>query len=154
MSDRCSGCGMGIEGGTAGCGEIFNAFLERDFSDPAYFRYHRMVVDTYSLQHPDRYCASAKSLAAHLAGIYWMMEKSDARAVGSEALQRWLNGKSALVKPKLPAFRGKITIADVRAATPDQYGKAVETWARETWRAYASLHEVAREWIEAALAIK
>ena len=64
--ERCSGCGLVVPGGTAGCQAIMDEVLARDFSDVLYFRVHRMMVDTYSLQHPERYCASAKSLAAHL----------------------------------------------------------------------------------------
>lgn len=149
---RCDGCGLEIQGGTTACGEIFQQFLERDFSNPAYYRYHRMLVDTYSLQHPARYCVSAKSLAAHLAGLCALLEGDESRAVGSQALQKWLDGKRLLVKPEIPANRGQITIADVRASEGHEaYDVAVERWARATWEAYSSLHSVARQWIQDAV---
>ena len=110
-----------------------------------------MTVDTYSLQHPDRYCISAKSLAAHLTGLCWLLELAGNRAVGSESLRRWLDGQPRMEKPAVPSFRGRLTVADVRdAADPDAYARAVEAWARSTWEAYASLHSLAHHWIEQA----
>jgi hypothetical protein len=149
----CSGCGLVLRGGTVGCQAIMDELLARDFSDIAYFRVHRMMVDTYSLQHPDRYCASAKSLAAHLTGLCWLIEHRGSRAVGSESLRRWLNGKPPIEKPELPAFRGRLTVADVRdSSDPEAYAQEVERWARSTWDAYSSLHSLARQWIHQALA--
>ena len=128
--------------------------LGRDFSDVLYFRVHRLMVDTYALQHPERYCASAKSLAAHLSGLCSILERGGSRARGSDALRRWLDGGRAdLEKPELPARRGELTIADVRGAEgPVAYDEAVERWARSTWEAYAPLHGLARSWVEAATA--
>jgi hypothetical protein len=140
-----------IEGGTAGCRAIFEELIARDFSDLGYFSVHRMLVDTYSLQHPDSYCRSAKSLAAHLCGLCQILETEANRAVGDAALRRWLDGKVSLAKPEIPAFRGDLTIASVRdATTPADHAAAVDRWAESTWRAYASLHDLARDWLERA----
>src|SRR4029079_19502160 len=89
--DTCAGCGAAIAGGSAGCQALFEQFSGRDFSDPAYFRTHLLVVDAYALQHPERYCASAKSLAAHLLDLCWLIEQGGDAAVGNVALQHWLN---------------------------------------------------------------
>jgi Family of unknown function (DUF5946) len=97
-------------------GPLREELVARDFTDVMYGRLHRMAVDIYCLQHPDRYCASAKSLAAHLMGLCWFMTHTGTRAIGPEALRAWLDGTPRLEKPKLPSFRGKLTIADVRAA--------------------------------------
>lgn len=151
-AERCTGCGLVVPGGTAGCQQIADALWAREFGDVTYFRVHRMTVDTYCLQHPDRYCASAKSFAAHLTGLCWLLEHGGPRAVGSEALRRWLNGAVRLEKPEIPVLRGKLTVTDVRdAADPEAYARAVEDWARSTWEAYASLHSLARDWIQQAL---
>lgn len=151
--DRCTECGAEVEGGTAGCQAIMEEFLARDFSDPTYFRVHRMLVDTYALQHPDRYCASAKSLVAHLSGLCWLIEHEGSKALGSQSLGRWLNGSPHIKKPPIPAYRGAVNIVDVRGA-PDasSYAESVESWARSTWKAYAELHSLARQWIRQALA--
>jgi hypothetical protein len=119
--------------------------LARDFSNVSYFRVHRMMVDVYSLQHPDRYCASAKSLAAHVTGLGALLERGGSRAVGVEALRRWLEGDPGIEKPVIPSFRGRLTIADVfRAPDPQAFAEAVERWARSTWEAYSALQPLAR----------
>ena len=41
----CTGCGLWIEGGPAGCRRLFDHILARDFSDVSYFRVHRLLVD-------------------------------------------------------------------------------------------------------------
>lgn len=152
-SERCAGCGLAVPGGTAGCQAILDELLARDFSDVAYFRVHRMMVDTYSLQHAERYCASAKSLAAHLIGLCDLLERGGSRAVGTDSLRRWLDGTPRLKKPPIPSFRGSLTVADVRAAPdPEAYARAVDRWSRSTWDAYSTLHSVARDWIDQALA--
>jgi hypothetical protein len=151
--ERCAACGMPVEGGETGCQKMFEELLARDFGNVLYFRSHRMLVDTYALQHPERYCASPKSLAAHLTGLCWLLERDGNRAVGGEELRRWLNGNPAIEKPALPARRGDLTIASVVATRdPETHGRAVEAWARSTWEAYAALHPLARRWIEAAVA--
>ncbi|MHB9091486.1 MAG: DUF5946 family protein [Chloroflexota bacterium] len=70
----CSGCGRVLPGGTEGCQALFQAVGARAVRDLAYARTRLLTVDTYCLQHPDRYCRSAKSLAAHLAGLCWSLE--------------------------------------------------------------------------------
>lgn len=150
-SGRCVGCGLKVPGGTDGCREIFDEIVGRDFTDARYFLNHRLLVDVYSLQHPDRYCASAKSLAAHLCGLCEILERGASRAVGSEALRRWLDGARELDEPELPAERGALTIDDIRGAeTPEEHARRVEAWARATWAAYAPLHALAREWLDRA----
>ena len=149
--DRCEGCGLEVAGGSVGCQALFDEMLARDFSDAAYFGTHRLLVDTYSLQHPDRYCASAKSLAAHLCGLAQILEQDASSAVGDAALRRWLDGKRPIEKPALPTFRGALTIADVHAAkNASEHRQAVDRWAHAVWQAYAPLHEIARRWISEA----
>jgi len=107
----------------------------------------RLTIDVYCLQHPDRYCVSAKSLAAHLTGLCWALEHGISEG-GLRELQRRLDGRRHLVKPPLPADRGTLTVGDIAGvAGPDEYMKALDAWARSTWAAYADLQETARGWI-------
>jgi hypothetical protein len=150
----CSGCDLRIAGGDAGCRALWDEQLATDFGDARYFRVHRLMVDTYCLQHPATHCASAKSFAAHLTGLCWALEQDGDRAVGNEALRRWLNGSVAIERPEPPPHRGALTIADVRAARdPVEHARIVEGWARATWEAYAPLHPLAHRWIQQALAV-
>ena len=147
------GCGLLIEGGTAGCQAMFDEFRVREMSELASsYASTRLSVDVYCLQHPDRYCVSAKSLAAHLTGVGWAVERGGGEW-GLRQLQRWLDTGPKLEKPAPPAGRGALTIADVASAEDtDAYVAALDRWARSTWAAYSELHEIARRWIDSAVA--
>jgi len=152
MIEPCSGCGLAVPDGTRGCDAILHELSARDFEDLRYFRVHRLMIDAYCLQHPDRYCRSAKSLAAHLVSLCLILEHGADAATGSPCLQRLLDGAPQLERPAVPAFRGALTIADVRDAdNPDAYAQAVRSWAEAVWRAYAALHPFAHDWAERTL---
>ena len=138
-----------IAGGTDGCQRLVDEFRAREMSElaPSY-AWTRLTVDVYCLQHPDRYCVSAKSLAAHLTGLAWTLEHGVDQGAGLRKLQRSLDGRVDRAKPPIPRERGKLTIADVTAA--HDYTAAVDAWARSTWEAYSPLHETARAWIARA----
>ncbi len=153
--ERCDGCGLAASGGARGCEAILHGLSARDFEDLRYFRVHRLMIDAYCLQHPERYCRSAKSLAAHLVSLCLILEHGADAATGSSCLQRLLDGTPQLERPALPAFRGALTIADVRDAdSPDAYAQAVRRWAEAVWRAYAALHPFARDWAARCLRLR
>jgi hypothetical protein len=93
MVFHCSGCGVQIEGGTAGCRALFDGLALRRFSELAYAQLQFKMVDTYAVQHPDEFCSSAKSLAAHLCGLCIAQEQRNgltarrARKHGSASIQ-------------------------------------------------------------------
>lgn len=106
------------------------------------------MVDCYCLQHPDAFCRSAKSLAAHLCGLAEVMEHGGHMATGPQSLQRWLNGNPGLAKPDLPRSRGSVTVAALASITdPQQHATEVGRWAKSVWEAYEPLHALAREWL-------
>ena len=151
MESPCPSCGVIVEGGAEGCQELFEHLGVRTFKNFAFARFHRMAVDAYSLQHPDRYCASAKSLMAHLGGLCCAFDHNNDPAAHS-ALQRSLNGTVSLTKPELPHKRGALTIAHALSSeNPDHYEKNVKEWAQAAWDAYSPLHPYARSWITRAL---
>jgi hypothetical protein len=151
--DRCQGCGLVIARGADGCQDLFDAFRVREVRELAPdYRSTRLTIDVYCLQHPERFCVSAKSLAAHLTGVAWSIEH-DGSERGLQTLQRWLNAPGDLIKPALPPHRGILTIADLDSATNlEDYAARLRGWAESTWAAYGPLHNVARAWIKAAFA--
>jgi hypothetical protein len=153
VSDACPGCGLAIAGGIEGCQRLFEAIGLREYDDMRFARYHRIVVDVYAMQHPDRYGRSAKSFAAHLTGLCaWIDDESASQSVNA-SVQRWLSGPSPIVKPPLPPSYGAITIGElVDAEDRVPYGETLRRWARSTWDAYAPLHATARSWV--AIAVK
>jgi hypothetical protein len=152
---RCSGCGLAVEGGDAACHRFFEDLTARSFTDIRFGGVHRMVVDIYALQHPDRYCISAKSLAAHLCGLCEIVERGGNPTLPNKALRAWLDGPSDLLRPELPKERGAMTIGDVRTiAAPEAYREAVRNWADSVWAAYRPLHALARQWLDQALSAR
>jgi uncharacterized protein DUF5946 len=146
-AEPCRGCGWVVEGGVEGCRARFDALVARDFADALFFAVHRLFVDTYSVQHPDRFCRSAKPLAAHLVGLGLILEGGASPATGAAFLNRWLNGPGELVKPRLPAERGTVTLGDVQAIDePGPWREAVRVWAEAAWEAYRDLQPLARRW--------
>jgi len=144
----CAGCGLLTSSGTEGCQTIFNELGARAYSDVSFGRVHRLLVDTYCLQHPP-YIESAKSFAAHLLGVCAALEHENNPAIVN-AIHHWLNGTARLEKPGLPEFRGAVTIASVAEAAgaePPVYARAVRQWARSTWAAYGPYHALAHRWI-------
>jgi len=111
---------------------------------------HNLVVDAYSMQHPEDCCRSAKSYAAHLCGLCCAIE------LGGDpklywAIPRWLDGKVELEKPPLLVVRGRLTIADIGASADADHPAQVRAWAANVWEAYAVQHEIARAWMRVAL---
>ncbi len=132
------------------CKEIFDIIIATEFSDFRYAKFHRLTVDTYSLQHPDPYLISAKSFAAHLTGMCCAREYDNDRNL-LRILQQWLNGKKQLEKPKLLDNLGSLTISYVvSAGDGTEHAKLVKEWAENVWDAYALYHNLAREWTETA----
>lgn len=153
LHDRCQACGAEVRGGRAGCQRLFNEVIAREFGDSRYAREHRLMVDAYSLQHPDEYMRSAKSYAAHLTGAYVAIE-CGAVAETNRAIQQWLNGSKALHRPDQPepGKRGTLTILHVHMATdPDDHVRRVREWARSVWQAWRIYHPIAKKWTDEAL---
>ncbi len=126
--DVCEGCGLHVAGGTAGCQAMFDEFRAREMSElaPSYAS-TRLTVDVYCLQHPDRYCVSAKSLAAHLTGVGWAVERGGGEW-GLRQLQRWLDTGPKLEKPALPGGNSALTIADVASAATSRPAGSTRRW--------------------------
>ena len=151
MSEACASCGLVVRGGSEGCQRLFESIGLREYEDMRFARYHRVVVDVYALQHPDRYGRSAKSFAAHLTGLCaWIDDEAAAPSVNA-AVQRWLSGPSPIQRPALPGTYGAVTIRElVDAGDPVRYGEGLRRLAHATWDAYAPLHSTARGWIATA----
>jgi len=147
-SDACEDCGAFVAGGRDACLKLFEEILAREFSDYRYGRIHRLTVDAYSLQHPDKYMRSGKSFAAHLTGMCAALEHQDAPAL-NQAVQRWLSTNPQVLKPAhLPERRGALSITYIySAADADEHVKRVREWARDVWGAWAEHQELARRLI-------
>jgi hypothetical protein len=153
--DSCPHCGAEGVGGEEGCNALFQEVVGREFGQPELFQIHRLTVDAYSLQHPDRYMRSAKSAVAHLTGMSWAME-GDLDPNTSIALSRFLDGTPHFERPEPmppPLERGGLTILHIHSASDSaEHVRRVKDWARDTWVAWANHHDQARRWVEEAKA--
>jgi hypothetical protein len=145
----CPACGARL-GRRVGCQAAFEELSARAWADPTRASLHNLVVDTYAMQHPEEYCRSAKSYAAHLTGLCFAIEGDGGREE-YWAIARWLDGRVTLTRPEDVAFRGSMTIADVLGLSePQEYAAQVRAWASGVWIAYAAHHALAHEWLNAA----
>lgn len=147
----CEDCGATTAGGRAGCLRLFEEVIALEFSDYRYGRIHRLTVDAYSLQHPDKYMLSGKSFAAHLTGMCAALEYDDAPVL-NRAVQRWLGTNPRVEKPaRLPEFKGGLTITYIRGASDaEEHTRRVREWAQEVWAAWSEHHALARRLIAEA----
>jgi hypothetical protein len=153
IRDRCPECGTAAPGGRAGCQALFDELATPVPGERGLGAQRDLAFDAYCMQHPDTYCRSAKSYAAHLTRLCCGVEHGgDPRVY--RAIQRRLNGTVALAKPKVLAERGRLTIADLRGAgSPEELQRLAQAWAEDVWKAYTSQHELAREWVKSALSV-
>ena len=151
--DACEDCGAVVAEGRAGCLQLFQEILAREFSDYRYARIHRLTVDAYSLQHPDKYMHSGKSFAAHLTGMCAAIEREDVSSI-NQVIQKWLSTNPQIEKPAhIPERRGDLTITYIHsAADADEHIERVREWAREVWTAWAEHDDLARRLIAEAVA--
>ena len=150
----CPACGAIVAGGRDGCQAVFDELTARAYADLAYTRVRDLAFDTYCMQHLESYCRSAKSYAAHLTRLCCGLEyDGDPRIY--EAIQHWLNGAAKVEKPQVLSRLGSMTVMDVRnAPNAEEHARLVRDWAANVWEAYRPQHDLAREWIRAALAAK
>jgi len=143
MTETCPDCGAPV-GGREECQKLFDAVLARQFSEALYFNVHRTTVDCYSLQHPERYCASFKSFAAHLTGLCCAMEFNREPNM-MRAIHTGLDGPDQRTRPPFVEQRGEITIESVHGASDlVSHREAVQSWANSVWKAWSRYHDLAR----------
>jgi hypothetical protein len=141
----CPACGAPL-GGRDGCQAQFDQLSARAWESPLRGGMHNLVVDAYALQHPEDYCVSAKSYAAHLTGLCCGVEHPGDQKLYWQ-IPRWLDGAAAVVKPPILETRGRKTIASIADIADDVYQSAVRQWASAVWTAYQSQHYLARGWL-------
>src|SRR5579864_5713796 len=97
-AETCPSCGARVAGGSAGCQALFNELGARSYNNPGYAAVHELLVDTYCLQHPELYCHSAKSYAAHLTRMCCGIERGGDRKI-YRAIHIWLSSPGEIEKP-------------------------------------------------------
>jgi hypothetical protein len=129
-----------------------DAIMALAHTDVRYAGAYRLALDAYCMQHPEEYCISAKSYAAHLTGLCCGLEHHG-NPNDYWAIARWLNGPTTLQRPLTLPARGTLNVAYLQEGSPPaEYALRVREWAASVWEAYASQQPLARDWLHAALA--
>jgi GNAT superfamily N-acetyltransferase len=144
-AEPCPSCGA-LLGGRSGCQALFDRLSAEAWTSPLQAGVHNLVVDTYAMQHPEEYCRSAKSYAAHLTALCCGVECSGNQTL-YWAIPRWLDGPATPEKPPLIKCQSRMTIADVRDPGA-KYPELVRLWALNVWEAYSAQHALARHWLD------
>lgn len=130
---------------------LFDELTIQAYNYPHYATVQALAFDTYCMQHPETYCRSAKSYAAHLMRLCCGVEH-DGNPAMYAAIRHWLDGAMIIQKPTVLTSFGSIIIVDVRAAcNSTEHQQRVRVWATHVWDAYATQHELAHNWLQLAL---
>ncbi len=148
----CPACGARVTGGRDGCQALWDEVHAQALQVVGGLPLPEAAFDAYCLQHPETYCVSAKSYAAHLTRLCCGVEHpGDARVLA--AIQRWLNGSPRLQKPALLPNRGQICVTEVwQAGSAAERSRTARAWVLNVWQAYTPQQALARLWLNSAVA--
>lgn len=159
-TDTCFSCGgeyPDIEGPThrymsssPGCWAVYGEVLAREYSDPQYFRVHRLTVDSYAVQHPGSPSRqSIHSVGLHLIRLCLFLEHGLAAEAANAAMLEAGKHKHDFVWLEPPETLGDITVSDVAKATDaSEHIRRVRAWARSAWEAWSVHHATIRSFLE------
>jgi Family of unknown function (DUF5946) len=158
----CPGCGLALPeleapthahlGASPACWALYGQLLVHAYRDDACSRVHRLIVDTYSVQHPGGAEPPAiHSLGLHLTGLALLLERGVGPQQATKLLARICQRQPAFRSLEPPLPNGSITVSDVLAVPPGERAQAVERWARDVWDVWEPHHATARSWIDAGL---
>ncbi len=132
-----------------GCWAIYGEILAREYSDPVYFRIHRLTVDAYAVQHPgftDR--QSIHSVGVHLIRLCLFLEHNLTAENANDAMLEAGKNKHNFIWLKPPGSLGRITAADVvKAKNISEHEELVRAWAQSAWEAWSVHHHTIRSWL-------
>lgn len=131
-------------GAIAECWDVYGDILNKEFSDPAYFKVHRTTVDAYGAQHignqDDR--RARQSANIHLIALYLTVSQ---KASNKDVLTFIRNATTIkrdwppLIQRKNPQW---LTVQDsVKTDNPSSHARLVTQWAQSVWEAYADCHQ-------------
>jgi hypothetical protein len=159
LSDPCDGCGL--PAGREACRELFRdvSLRVRALAWTGSLKTWRLMHDAYNVQHEAEFCGRYTALVTHLCGVCWAIEHSGSepgyRAIKALVDQDPWKDLAYPPSPGIPDMLGSLTVANLRdLQDPESLTSGVDRWARSVWRAYAPLHDAAREWVQQALPLK
>jgi hypothetical protein len=131
-----------------GCWALYGEILARDYGEYNYPPVHRLVVDSYAVQHPGQPVRQAiQSVAVHLIGLYLALEEGMEAGQATQAIGRATRFSDSFDWLDPPESLGFITVADVvKSRSLEEYDRLGRDWARSAWEAWAVHHGQVRKW--------
>src|SRR5262245_6864228 len=133
------------------CWAAYGEVLAREYSNPELLAVHRLSVDAYAVQHPGGNSRQAiQSVGVHLVRLCLLLERDLSHTLANAAMLKAARFKSEYFWLERPPSLGRITVADVHAASGHvAHGSAATEWARSVWSAWSVHHAVVRQWADA-----
>jgi hypothetical protein len=159
----CPGCGVVLPeydgpthpyiGASAACWALYGELLAFEYAELGYPECHRLTVDAYAVQHPGRRePRSIQSVAAHLAGLYLVLERGMDGPKATAFKNRVAAGNPGFRWLDPPQTNRALTIRDVFEIRRElRHCDAVQAWARSVWETWEPHHDTVRHWVEEAL---
>jgi hypothetical protein len=129
------------------CWSIFNEILAKEFSDPEYFKVHRITVDAYCASHigdqNDRRARQSANL--HLMALYLMFEE---KKEGKDILS-FLKKMTETKRDWPPLLQRDhsqwLTVKDViQARDAFSHSIRITEWGNSVWESYMDCHSQIR----------
>jgi len=172
---KCPGCGVifergeGIENryGVASpeCWQAFNNLLAHERTQWNYPDVHRLIVDAYSVQHPQNFPlqkelgiaprfieASVQSVAIHLIALYFALgQKKELKEI-AKLMGQVLSSGIELIPLIPPSSLGKLTIVDAPLTySLEEYSAFAWKWAKDAYDSWSVHHPQIEAWVKKAL---
>jgi hypothetical protein len=128
---------------------VYGEVVAREYSDPAYAKWHRLTVDSYAVQHPGRPSPqSTQSVCVHLLSLCLVLERALEPAYATRVMGKATRPKGRFTWLAPPPSPGDITVVDVAGSkTAAGHEESVRAWAESAWAAWTPHHETVRAWL-------
>lgn len=136
---------------SAGCWNTFGEVLNLEYSNPEYFKSHKIITDSYAVQHYGKSSSlqAVRSVNHHLTRLYFIYERKFDIKFTDAALKILAAYKKEFVWLVPPNNVGSITVVDILAATSrEEYSDLVYSWGRSVWDAWNVHHDHIKSFIE------
>ncbi len=131
-------------GAIAECWEVFGSILEKEYSNPEYFKVHRTTVDAYGAQHignqEDR--RARQSANVHLIALYLSIVQN----ASNEESSTFIRNATKIKRDWPPVLQRKkpmwLTVQDiVKADNPSSHAELVIKWGQSICETYEDCHQ-------------
>jgi len=152
----CIGCGAMVPdlpeqygpahqyiGASPGCWHIYGKVSTKEFIT---INIRGLLVDTYMVQHPGLPSRqSIQSVARHLLGLYWTLERDLPFDKAKRAMSRAPVDTFSWLDP--PSSVGPLTIMDIAQISDEKAAvDLIRQWATTTWEAWSQHQQTIRNW--------